>query len=75
MVFQAGKYEVDTTAGYAEGDWSGDLRFDSGDFVTAFQGGGFEAGPLAAVAVVPEPSSMTLLLLATLAIFSRRRKR
>lgn len=75
VVFQAGKYEVDTTAGYAEGDWSGDLRFDSGDFVTAFQGGGFEAGPLAAVAVVPEPSSMTLLLLATMAIFSRRRKR
>ena len=75
VVFQAGKYEVDTTAGYAEGDWSGDLRFDSGDFVTAFQGGGFEAGPIAAVAVVPEPSSMTLLLLATMAIFSRRRKR
>ena len=45
IVFQAGKYELNTPATWAEGDWNFDGRFDSGDLVAAFQDGGYEAGP------------------------------
>ena len=31
-----------TAARWSEGDWNGDGVFDSGDFVTAFQDGGYE---------------------------------
>ncbi len=67
-VFQVGEYEDVTplNSGWSDGDWNGDRDFTSGDFVTAFQDGGFEKGPRAAVAAVPEPSSL-LLLLGTLA--------
>lgn len=64
-VFQAGEYE-DAIAGnsrWSTGDWDGDGDFTSSDFVSAFQGAGFEMGPRAAVASVPEPS-MSLLLIA-----------
>jgi len=73
-VFQKGKYETGSAAGWAEGDWSGDALFDSSDFVAAFQMGGYEKGPRAAVSAVPEPSSMVLALLGSLALLSRRRK-
>jgi len=78
-VFQVGEYE-DATAlnsGWSDGDWNGDRDFTSGDFVTAFQDGGFEKGPRAAVAAVPEPSSLLLLLgsLAPLAARLRRSRR
>lgn len=69
-VFQAGKFEVDTSATWGEGDWNGDLRFNTTDFIAAFQDGGFEAGPRPAlVASVPEPVAggfvtVTLLLAA-----------
>jgi hypothetical protein len=62
-VFQVGKYEQDTPATYAEGDWDGDLVFASGDFVVAFQDGGFEQGPQQVTAAVPEPSTPLLMAL------------
>ena len=76
-VFQAGKYEndVEDDAGWAEGDWDGDLDFDSSDFVKAFQGGGYELGPKAAVSAVPEPGGMLLLLTALWPLSRTRRRR
>jgi hypothetical protein len=72
VVFAAGKYETGDMAGWAEGDWSGDMVFDSSDLVVAFADGGYEQGP-AAVAAVPEPSSIVLLFLGTLMMVRRRR--
>ena len=72
-VFAAGKYETEQMATWAEGDWSGDMVFDSGDLVAAFSDGGFELGPRQAVAAVPEPSSLVLLVLGCLALVRRRR--
>ncbi len=67
QVFTAGEYE-DTVAGnstWSEGDWDGDANFDSTDFVKAFVDGGYEMGPPPqAVAAVPEPTGITLVLLA-----------
>lgn len=73
-VFQVGKFEVNADANWSEGDWNGDARFSSGDFVAAFQDGGFEAGARPAVSAVPEPASWTLLGLAGLAGWTRRRR-
>ena len=56
------------------GDWNGDREFDSSDFVTAFQGGGFEMGARPAVAAVPEPAAITLLLLAAPWLLRRRQR-
>ncbi|MCA9172729.1 MAG: hypothetical protein KDB23_33950, partial [Planctomycetales bacterium] len=55
QVFQAGLYEQNVDATWAEGDWSSDHRFGSADLVLAFQDGGFELGPKPAVVSVPEP--------------------
>jgi hypothetical protein len=73
QVFQAGKFEFDVAAGWQDGDWNGDGRFNSGDFVKAFHDGGFEKGPRAAVASVPEPSSMALLGFALVVALTRSR--
>ena len=56
MVVQAGEYEDDIALNstWSTGDWNGDRDFDSGDFVTAFQDGGFEFGPRQRVTSVPE---------------------
>jgi hypothetical protein len=75
VVFQAGEYE-DTTVGnsrWASGDWDGDGDFTSGDFVAAFQGAGFEQGPRAAMASVPEPTHW--IALAWLLPVLRRKRR
>ena len=42
---QAGKYEDQVFANgtWAEGDWSGDGEFDTGDMILAFQKGGYVA--------------------------------
>jgi hypothetical protein len=42
QVFQAGKFERNVDATWAEGDWNGDGRFSSGDLVVAFQVGRYE---------------------------------
>jgi hypothetical protein len=74
--FTAGKYESGTVATWSEGDWNGDKLFGSGDLVTAFQGGGYEAGPRAGVAAVPEPASWLMLIGGWLSLgILRRRKR
>ncbi|MCP4194649.1 MAG: PEP-CTERM sorting domain-containing protein [Planctomycetaceae bacterium] len=71
-VFSAGKYESGEMAGWAEGDWDGDMTFGSGDLVIAFRSGGYEQGPRPAVAAVPEPSSVVLLLIGFVALLRRR---
>ena len=73
-VFQAGKYETGEIAHWNEGDWNGDELFDSGDFIAAFQDGGYEMGVRAAVAAVPEPSSLLMILIGMLGV-GRIRKR
>ncbi len=75
QVFAAGKYEVDTMAGWGEGDWDGDMRFSSGDLVAAFSDGGYELGPRMATAAVPEPSTILLVALGLLGLCRVRRSR
>ncbi len=74
-VFQGGEYEdgVAANSGWSDGDWNGDAEFDSSDFITAFQAGGYDQGPRAAVSAVPEPSSMALFALGSLALLRRRK--
>ena len=59
---------------WSEGDWNGDGRFNSTDFVVAFTDGGYEAGPRNAVAAVPEPGSLMLVLLGLLGVVARYRR-
>jgi hypothetical protein len=73
IIFQAGKFEAASNATWREGDWNGDLRFSSGDLVQAFQDGGFEVGPRTAVSAVPEPHTLTWLLLVVLPLVRRLR--
>ena len=76
QVFEAGKYETQQYAGWAEGDWNSDGVFDTGDFVIAFADGGYEKGPQVGAAAVPEPSSVLLLVtgLIAVAICARRHR-
>jgi hypothetical protein len=76
VVFVAAQYE-DNVAGnstWATGDWDGNRDFDSSDFVFALSHGGYESGPRAAVAAVPEPTGslgLTLLLAAAVPLLRR----
>jgi hypothetical protein len=63
LVFQSGKCETGTSAGWEEGDWDGDGFFTSADFVRSFERGCYETGPRACLGAVPEPTSGFLLLL------------
>ena len=65
-VLSAGTYEIDTDAVWSTGDFDGNGRADSGDLVAALSDGGYELGPRAAVASVPEPSSIVIILLGAL---------
>lgn len=71
QVFQFGDYEngVDGQS-WATGDWNGDDYFTSGDLVRAFQAGGYSTG----VNTVPEPSSIILLVIASLVAIPRTRR-
>jgi hypothetical protein len=73
-VLASGSYEADVDSVWSSGDFNGDGRTNSGDLVAALADGGYEAGPRAAAAVVPEPSSLGLLL-AALAGWRRRPRR
>lgn len=78
FLFQAGQYEdaIADNSDWSTGDWTGDGDFDTADLLFAFQQGGFEQGPRAAVAAVPEPSSLTALLVSGLFVgrsFVKRR--
>ena len=74
-VFSAAKYETNEAATWAEGDWNGDGIFGSSDFVTAFSGGGYELGPKdGGLQVVPEPSSIGLILFGVLGLLGVRRR-
>jgi hypothetical protein len=76
-VLAAGEYE-DATAGnsgWGDGDWDGDGDFTTSDFVFALAGGGYEIGPRAAVAAVPEPTAWTMLAATLLAGRCWRRRR
>jgi hypothetical protein len=77
-VLQAGKFQTDSEAGWAEGDWNGDELFNTVDIVTVLQAGTYEpagAGAGAALkpggdalAAVPEPSSLVLAGISFLAL-------
>lgn len=77
FVFTAGQYEddVDGNSTWETGDWNGDMDFDSSDFVAAFTDGGFEMGPRTAVAAVPEPHAMLLVLIGSLSLAGLRRRK
>ena len=47
-------------------------HIDTGDFVKALEDGGYEQGPRAGVAAVPEPHASLLLLLGTLCAVRRK---
>jgi hypothetical protein len=74
-VFQAGKYETGELAGWSQGDWNADRVFDSGDFVAAFQDGGYEMGPKAAVAAVPEPTTSAMIIPLVIGLLGVARRR
>jgi hypothetical protein len=65
-VFQSGQYEdeMNLNSSWSTGDWDTDGQFNSSDLVVAFQDGGYEVGRRTGVAAVPEPSGITLLVLA-----------
>jgi hypothetical protein len=76
QVFSRGKYETDEAAVWEEGDWDGNQVFTSGDMVAAFVDGGYESGRWLgeAVAAVPEPSSVLLLVLGIVVWITRVRQ-
>ena len=67
--FIAGQYLSGNRAGWAEGDWDGNLIFDEQDIVNAFiQGDYLKPARTAAVAGVPEPSTCTLAIMCLLGL-------
>ena len=72
QVFQAAKYETGELAGWAEGDWNGNLSFDSADFITAFTDSGYEQGQRTAVSAVPEPGGVVLLIFGLVGVMRRK---
>jgi arylsulfatase A-like enzyme len=75
LVFLASEYEDEFpgNSGWSEGDWNGDGEFGTGDLTLAFQSGGYEQGRRTALSVVPEPSSLPMLIGALLGMGFRRR--
>ncbi len=77
QVLSAGKYETGERAGWAEGDWDGNLKFETGDLVVALSGGGYEQGlyPNNGVAAVPEPNAVVLVLMGLASLLGVTRRR
>lgn len=75
QVLQAGQYEdsISGNSSWATGDWQGDGDFTSADIVKAFQDGGYERGPRAISAAIPEPSVPLLSLLASFGLIRSRK--
>ncbi len=68
-------FETAQAALWEHGDWNGDGQFTSGDFVTAFQDGGYKQGPRPVAAVVSEPTSlMAAVLVMAITICARFRR-
>jgi hypothetical protein len=64
QVFAGGKYETGETATWGEGDFTGDMKFDSSDLVAAFPHGWPKPPrPALASSTVPEPGAVMLLTL------------
>lgn len=76
QILQGGQYEdnVLRNSRWETGDFNGDLEFTTSDLVRALQTGAYERGPRAAVAAVPEPASLWMLLLTALPLLVRRQK-
>jgi hypothetical protein len=72
-VLASGTYESNVPSVWSTGDFNGDGRTGTGDLVAALTDGGYEAGPRPAVAAVPEPASLVLLLFGLLAGVRGRR--
>ena len=75
-VFQAGEYEdlIEGNSVWSTGDWNGDTEFTNEDIVVAFIDGGYERGPRA-MAVVPEPNGMLLVLVGATLVMAIRKKK
>jgi hypothetical protein len=65
-VLASGTYEAEVASVWTSGDFNGDGRTNSTDLVAALADGGYEQGPPPAVAAVPEPSGLGLLLIGML---------
>ena len=74
-MLEAGRYGLDLEAGWAEGDWTGDGRFDTTDIAVAQQDGGYGQGGRAAVNLVPEPLCAVLLLIGMIGVLRLRQFR
>ncbi len=72
-VLSAGTYEADVDAVWSTGDFNGDGCANTTDLVAALSDGGYEIGPRAATAAVPEPSALLLCILGALGMLHRRR--
>jgi hypothetical protein len=74
-VLASGTYEVDIDSNWSTGDFNGNGRTNSGDLVAALADGGYELGQPAAVASVPEPCTITSIVVgAVLAVGACRRR-
>jgi hypothetical protein len=73
IVLASGTYEANVDSVWSTGDFNGDGRTNSADLVAALADGGYESGPRAAVASVPEPTSVILALLGLLSFLVVRR--
>ena len=75
QAFAAGKYKTGQTAGWEEGDWNGDMRFNVGDLIgTRLDFLYYEAGRKRDVVAVPEPSAVTLLAIGMLGLMGVQRR-
>ncbi len=73
VVLGSGAYETNNDAVWSSGDFNGDGRANTSDLVAALAGGGYEQGQRAAVKVVPEPGTPTLMLFGLIQIVRYRR--